>query len=221
MKKYVIYIRVSTDAQGVSHLGLDAQKRACETYVKQQKGVIIAIFEEVQSGTDKRSRRPIIMQAIEVVKQTPAILLVAKLDRLGRSQTFLSTVRDMGIQIESCDHGQMGTMIFGIYATLAQVEAELISKRTKAALEQAKKHGVKLGNPNGWRSVAKSDVNRNEALKHHAVVLRIISDSKKKGETYQMIADKLSTYGMVTQTGIPYTKEKLANIYCKYKDVLV
>lgn len=137
--QYVAYYRVSTERQGQSGLGLEAQQSA----VKQYADGIIHSFTEIESG--KVDDRPQLMAAIAMCKATGASLLIAKIDRLSRQAAFLLTLRDSGVQIVAADMPHAGTLEFGIRAVVAQHEREEISRRTKAALQAAKARGVKLG----------------------------------------------------------------------------
>jgi DNA invertase Pin-like site-specific DNA recombinase len=140
--QYVAYYRVSTDKQGQSGLGLEAQQAA----VKQYADSIIHNFTEIESG--KIDSRPQLQAAIALCKRTGAALLIAKIDRLSRQAAFLLTLRDSGVQIVAADMPHAGTLEFGIRAVVAQHEREEISRRTRAALQAAKARGVRLGSPN-------------------------------------------------------------------------
>lgn len=139
--KFVAYYRVSTDKQGASGLGLEAQQAAVKTFADG----IIHSFTEIESG--KIDSRPQLQAAIAMCKATGAALLIAKIDRLSRQAAFLLTLRDSGVQIVAADMPHAGTLEFGIRAVVAQHEREEISRRTKAALAAAKARGVRLGCP--------------------------------------------------------------------------
>lgn len=141
MSKYVAYFRVSTERQGQSGLGLEAQQAAVKAYADG----IIHSFTEIESG--KHDDRPQLAAAIAMCKATGAALLIAKIDRLSRQAAFLLTLRDSGVQIVAADMPHAGTLEFGIRAVVAQHEREEISRRTKAALQAAKARGVVLGSP--------------------------------------------------------------------------
>jgi DNA invertase Pin-like site-specific DNA recombinase len=143
MKTYIAYYRVSTKRQGESGLGLEAQKQAVNLYAK-NNGRILQEFTEVESG--KKDKRPQLEQAINQCKQKEATLLIAKLDRLSRNVSFLFTLKE-SVNFVCLDLPDLNTLTLGIFATMAQHERELISKRTKAALQVKKSNGVKLGKP--------------------------------------------------------------------------
>jgi DNA invertase Pin-like site-specific DNA recombinase len=150
--KYVAYYRVSTDKQGRSGLGLDAQRDAVGRYIAGVTGVLVAQFEEVESG--KKRDRPQLVLALAASRTRGATLIIAKLDRLARDTEFLlSIVRGAGAGgIAFCDlpalpPGPAGLFMVTMLAAVAEFEAGLISQRTKAAMAAAKVRGVKMGNP--------------------------------------------------------------------------
>src|SRR5262245_11074314 len=145
--KYVGYYRVSTDKQGKSGLGLDAQKAAVADRLNGGRWQIVAEFAEVESG--KRTSRPQLDAAITACKKNKAKLIVAKLDRLSRNVSFLLKLIEAGVEVFFADlpelNGAMGKFVLITMANVAELEAGLISERTKAALKAAKARGVKLG----------------------------------------------------------------------------
>jgi DNA invertase Pin-like site-specific DNA recombinase len=142
--KFVAYLRVSTQKQGRSGLGLEAQRDTVRQFVASRGGRIIAPeFVEVETG--KRNDRPELQKALKRCRATGATLVVAKLDRLSRNAAFLMTLRDSGVQFVAADLPEANTMTVGVMAVVAQHEREAISARTKAALAAAKRRGVELG----------------------------------------------------------------------------
>ena len=142
MANYVAYYRVSTDKQGQSGLGLEAQQAAVASY----RDSIIAEFTEIESG--KVDQRPQLALALEQCRKHNAAILIAKIDRLSRDAAFLLALRKAGVDIVAADMPHAGTLEFGIRAVVAQHEREEIARRTKAALAAAKARGVRLGSPN-------------------------------------------------------------------------
>lgn len=145
--KFIAYYRVSTQKQGRSGLGLDAQKKAVEDHIRSTQGRLLGEFKEVESG--KHNDRPELTKALHRAKVTGSVLLVAKLDRLSRNAAFLLTLRDSGVEFVAADMPDVSSLTVGVMALIAQHEREAISSRTKAALAAAKDRGVKLGNPMG------------------------------------------------------------------------
>jgi DNA invertase Pin-like site-specific DNA recombinase len=146
--KFVAYYRVSTQRQGRSGLGLEAQQVAVHNHLN--GGRIITEFTEVESG--KRKDRPKLTEALAACRVHGAKLIIAKLDRLARNVAFVSALMEAGVEFEAVDFPQANRLTIHILAAVAEHEAKMISERTKAALAAAKRRGVKLG---GFRAGAK------------------------------------------------------------------
>ena len=150
--RFVAYYRVSTEKQGRSGLGLDAQKSAVAAFMASRTGSRIAAeFTEVESG--KRTDRPVLAKALTHAKALGCSLLIAKIDRLSRNAAFLLDLQNRGVPFVAADMPDANEMTVGIMAVIAQGEAKAISKRTREALAEARKRGVKLGNPNGAAAI--------------------------------------------------------------------
>jgi DNA invertase Pin-like site-specific DNA recombinase len=194
---YIAYYRVSTDKQGRSGLGLEAQQEAVAPYRDQ----ITHSFTEIESGSD--NHRPQLQAAIAMCKSTGATLLIAKIDRLSRDAGFLLTLRSSGLSIMAADMPHVGTLEFGIRAVFAQHEREEISRRTKAALAAAKARGQKLGSPNPRAGgLAVSAHLRARKAATIAKVMPIVRDLQALGmTTTRQIAQALTERGIQTATG--------------------
>jgi DNA invertase Pin-like site-specific DNA recombinase len=142
MVEYVVYYRVSTERQGRSGLGLDAQRAMVEQFLQPTDNVI-AEFTEIQSG--KRDDRPVLWKAINLAKKTRSKLLIPKLDRFSRKVSFISGIIDQGIELTVCEHPNVSTFFLHLLACFAEEERQQISERTIAALRAAKKRGAVLG----------------------------------------------------------------------------
>jgi len=147
--KFVCYFRVSTQRQGRSGLGLEAQQRAVHDYLNGGDWRIIAEFTEVESG--KRGDRPKLAEALKACRVHGARLVIAKLDRLARDAHFLLGLQKAGVDFVAADMPDANRLTVGILALVAEHEAKAISDRTKAALAAAKVRGVKLGGDRGAR----------------------------------------------------------------------
>lgn len=151
MKEYTPYYRVSTQEQACSGLGFAAQREAILRFVDYDESKLKGAFQEVESG--KNNRREELQRAIDFCKQNNTTLLIAKLDRLSRNVSFIFKLRDEQVDFVCSDMPDANTLTIGIFATLAQHERELISKRTKAALlakktqyaEYNQKHNLRVG----------------------------------------------------------------------------
>src|SRR6266576_4111649 len=162
---FLAYYRVSTGKQGRSGLGIEAQRQAVETYLNGGNWRIVAEFTEVESG--KRSDRPELDKALAAARVRQVPLVVAKVDRLTRSVAFLSRLLEAGIDVRFADlpaiEGPTGRFMLQQMAAVAELEAGMISARTKAALQAAKRRGVKLGGDRGARLTAKARAAGNAA----------------------------------------------------------
>jgi DNA invertase Pin-like site-specific DNA recombinase len=200
--KFVAYYRVSTAKQGLSGLGLEAQRASVQSYVKDS--LIAAEYVEVESG--KRNDRPKLAQAIERARREGATLIIAKLDRLARSVAFIFALRDSGVKFIACDMPEANTLTIGLLAALAQHERELISERTKAALKAKKARGCILGSPQNLTrdaTLRAAEARRRRAVEHpanrRATELAVLY--RNCGLSYRAIAGKLNSNGHVTRRG--------------------
>src|SRR5579864_5367784 len=151
MAAFIGYLRVSTKQQGDSGLGLEAQRAALESYVRQARGTLVTVYTEVESG--KRADRPELARAIAHAKRSKATLCVAKLDRLARNVEFLARVMNSGCEFAAADMPSANRFMLHVMAAVAEHEAKAISDRTKAALAATKARGTLLGSarPDHWK----------------------------------------------------------------------
>jgi DNA invertase Pin-like site-specific DNA recombinase len=145
---FVSYFRVSTDKQGVSGLGLEAQRQAVTQHVTGAGGTVIAEYTEIETGTNKR-HRPQMAEALSSCRLRRAILIIAKLDRLARNVHFISGLMESGVEFVACDNPHATKILVHIMAAFAEYEAEAISGRTTAALAVVK---AELAAGRGWIS---------------------------------------------------------------------
>lgn len=207
--EYCLYARVSTKKQGDSGLGLDAQR----TIAKHFYPMIVKEFVEVRSGKNIEDR-PILNEAIEYCLKHDAVLVVAKVDRLTRNaEDGLSILRRMGGRIRFCDlPGEPDKFMLTLFFAFAERERELISIRTKTALQSAKKNGKKLGvnNESGKRrpwtaemSKAGSDSMRQKSRenKNNIRAYSIAMEMHRNGSSYRVIVERLNESNFSTPTG--------------------
>jgi DNA invertase Pin-like site-specific DNA recombinase len=142
-RRFVAYLRVSTDKQGASGLGLEGQRAAVAQHVASVGGRIVAELVEVESG--RKSDRPQLAAALATCRKQRAVLVIAKLDRLARNVAFVSGLMESGVEFVAADMPTVNRLTIHILAAVAEEEARMISARTKAALAAAKARGVKLG----------------------------------------------------------------------------
>jgi DNA invertase Pin-like site-specific DNA recombinase len=141
--QFVAYYRVSTDRQGRSGLGLDAQREAVFRHLAGHAGQLVAEFCEIESGS--RSDRPQLAAAIAAAKKARATLIIAKLDRLARNVHFISGLMESGVDFVAADNPHANKLMVHMLAAFAEHEREQISQRTKDALAAAKLRGIRLG----------------------------------------------------------------------------
>ncbi|AUD03512.1 recombinase family protein [Spirosoma pollinicola] len=195
--KYVAYYRVSIRAQGDSGLGLEAQRSSVAGYVKgsDRRAVILAEFTEIESS--KNNQRVKLAEAIDRAKKENAMLVIAKLDPLSRNASFIFTLRDSGVNFQCVDMPDANTLTIGIFATLAQHERELISSRTKAALQAKIAQGATLGKPENMTFEAQAKgaaANRQRAIDNpeSRKAEGLAKELRRGRKTYTEIADKLN-----------------------------
>ena len=222
--KFVSYLRVSTDKQGRSGLGLDAQRTAVESYLNGGRWTLVAEYVEAESG--KRADRPQLAKALAHAKAIGATVVFAKLDRLSRNVDLLRSLVASDVDLVFCDlphvpAGAMGRFLLTQMASVAELEAGLISERTKAALAAAKARGVKLGNPNGARALRGKQVGNKQAVAavkakadHRASNLRsIVDDMQAQGiTTVRAIAAELNARGILTPRGASWHPTSAARL---------
>jgi DNA invertase Pin-like site-specific DNA recombinase len=155
---FVVYLRVSTGKQGRSGLGIAAQKKAVDQYLNGGNWRIVETFTETESG--KRGDRPALDKALAAARLHRVPLVVANVSRLTRSVAFLSRLLEAGVDVRFADmpsiEGPTGRFMLQQMAAVAELEAGLISSRTKAALQAAKARGRKLGGYRGNQLTAKA-----------------------------------------------------------------
>lgn len=219
MCRVVAYYRVSTEAQGRSGLGLEAQQQAVTALCQQRGWEMIAEFTEVESG--KRNDRPQLTAALKRAKVTGARLVIAKLDRLSRNVAFLAALQESGAKFTAADMPEADEFTVHILAAVAQRERKLISERTKAALGAAKARGVKLGNPNGAapiRRAAKGTTAALQAVRENAAgraadYAETLADIRATGAmSLPAIARELNERGIVTPRGGRWHPSSVRNL---------
>lgn len=209
--KYVVYYRVSDEKQGISRLGLDAQKYEVERYLAEVKGDAIATFTEIETGK-LHGKRPQIRLAIAEAKRRKAILLIAKLDRLARNVAFTATLMDE-VDFVALDVRHCNKFTIHIMAANAEWEGERISQRTRDALAACKReidsNGFRISSRSGRRITKLGGPNWREALdkanqvrlgKLAAGVIDQIKNLHAGGKSLREIARVLNAQGLQTAT---------------------
>lgn len=223
--KYVAYYRVSTQRQERSGLGLSAQREAVLSYLGAGQGKLMGEFTEAESG--KRNDRPALAQALAMCRLHGAALIVGKLDRLARNTHFLLTIvnqsGDAGVvfcDLPSIPEGPTGKFLLTQMASVAELEAGLISQRTKAALQAARARGQVLGCKNAKiasyanaGAVASATVRSRNAAKRAEDVKPIIEAIRGEGSvSLRQIAAALNERGITTARGGEWSPVQVARV---------
>jgi len=188
MKKAITYYRVSTERQGDSGLGLEAQEKTVRDFAGANQYELRDEFSEVESG--KKNKRPLLIKALERCKQEKATLLVAKLDRLGRNVAFISRLMESRVDFKAVDNPTAGKLLMHITAAFAEYERDQISERTIAALQAAKSRGVVLGK---YGREVLSKQNRMKALSFAKNMKPVVEEIRLQGiHTVRGIASELN-----------------------------
>ncbi len=201
--KFVAYYRVSTQQQGRSGLGLDAQRKAVEDYLNGGRWTLIAQFTEVETGkgADALDKRPQLRAALDLCRKRKATLVIAKLDRLARNVHFVSGLIESGVEFCAVDMPKANKTMIQMYAVMSEWERDAISKRTKEALAAAKVRGVVLGRT-GPQNVKKMNEQRHADAQAHADNLRAtLRGLQKQGLSQRAIADELNRLGIKARRG--------------------
>lgn len=210
--KFVAYYRVSTKRQGVSGLGLEAQREAVARYLNGGDWELVGEFTDVESG--KNDDRPELAKAIAQAKKARATLVIAKLDRLSRKLSFVASLMDSGVKFVAVDNPQANELTIHILAAVAQAERKAISERTRAALAAAKARGVKLGNPQLSKARRKAqDAIRTSSERFAENVMPLIEQIQASGLTsLRQIAGALNARGIKTRRGAEWTAAAVSRV---------
>jgi len=220
-EQYVAYLRVSTQRQGISGLGLQAQQEIIKNHLKGKEP--IAEFIEVESG--RKSQRPKLHEALKLCKKEKATLIVAKMDRLSRNVTFTSQLLDSGIEIVFCDFPKANRLVLTIIAAISEYEAGLIRQRTKAALQVKREQGFQLGKPenlteNLEKAIERSRKTNKEKAAENANNKRaaaMLKNLVRKTNNLSEMARILNSEGFTTSRGGKFTAKQVSILINRYK----
>ncbi len=208
IKKYVSLLRVSTNRQGESGLGLEAQRAAVVNFVGSLKGQAEIVKEYVEVESGKKTDRPVLAEAVRECKANGYTLLVAKLDRLSRNLHFVTALQNSKVDFVAADNPHATPFLIHILVAVAEHERNMISNRTKLALEAARARGVKFGNPRYEEAIPKANeawkqlsADRNAKLRRIVTEIMEVTRLSKLGE----IANALNLRGIKTNRGCQFT----------------
>lgn len=215
----VSYLRVSTAKQGLSGLGLEAQRAAVTQFTSAGGHTLVSEFVEVESG--RKASRPQLAAALASCRLHRATLVIAKLDRLARNVAFIANLMDGGVEFVACDMPHANRLTLHLLAAIAEHEREMISQRTRAALQAAKARGVKLGNPNGAAAlldgcraaaVRSAGVRRARAAQRAAAVAPMLAEFSASGLSCREMATALNGKAVPAPGGHRWYPEQVRRV---------
>jgi DNA invertase Pin-like site-specific DNA recombinase len=220
VKPIVAYVRVSTNQQGRSGLGIEAQREALSRFAQSEGLDLVAEFAEVETGkgSDALDRRPQLAAALARARALRCPVAVSKLDRLSRDVHFISGLMTHRVPFVVAELGpDVDPFVLHLFAALAEKERALISGRTKSALAAAKAKGVRLGNPRieaaRDRAVASLQAEADRAASN---VLPIIAEIRRSGATtLRALAEALNARGVPTPRGGRWHAMSVRNVLAR------
>ena len=212
-KSFIAYYRVSTQRQGVSGLGLEAQRSSVLSYINGR--TLLGEYKDIESG--KCDLRPQLLKAIQKSKENNSILVIAKLDRLSRSLSFINLLQKEKVKFVCCDIPDANELTINIFGSLAQWEREKISTRVIEALTELKKRGVKLGNPDNFNNESrklgsKKMIEKAKMNSNNIKAKKVIHLLHKNGMTLREITNELNNSGFQTSKGLAFHPEQVRRL---------
>lgn len=199
----VTYFRVSTQRQGASGLGLEAQRQTVERYLAGSPRTVLASFTEVETGKGSNAleRRPQLREALELCKKTGATLLLAKIDRLARNVHFVSGLIETGVDFIAADMPNANKVMIQMHAVMSEWERDQISERTKAALEAAKARGVVLGATGPGNIRVCNELRQQKALEFREQLRPILDSMQAQGLTRRAMVERFNALDIKAPMG--------------------
>ncbi len=220
--KFIAYYRACAERERRSGFDIYTQRQAVADFIASKSGTLLGEFTETESG--KTRARPQLQEAIRECKRIEATLVIARIDRLSRNTDFLFALRDSSVLFVAADMPDANTLTVGILALLAEHEREAASRRTKEALAEAKRRGVKLGNPQGARALQRAGKGNDAAITaireranlHADELLPVIQEIRANGaSTLQQIADALNASGVSAPRGGTWHPSSVRNLMAR------
>lgn len=194
--RFVAYYRVSTERQGRSGLGLEAQQKAVRDFLNGGRWSLLGELTEIETGN--ANERPELTKALALCRKNKAKLVIAKLDRLSRNLAFIAALMDSGVEFVAVDNPHANKLTIHILAAVAQHEREMFGDRTRAALQAAKRRGIKLGR-NGAERLAPA--NREAGLRRARELEPLLREFLNAGISAREIAKRLTERKVATASG--------------------
>lgn len=217
--RFVAYYRVSTQQQGRSGLGLEAQRAGVEAYLNGGKWTLLDEFTEVETGKGANAldRRPQLRAALELARKRKATLVIAKLDRLARNVHFVSGLIESGVDFVAADMPQANKVMIQMHAVMSEWERDAISKRTKDALAAAKARGVQLGRA-GTANLQKVNDRKHAYAQEHAERLRkTLAGFASAGMPQREQVEQLNALGLKSPRGGAWHLATLQRVLARVK----
>lgn len=201
--KFVTYLRVSTQKQGASGLGLEAQRGAVTGYLNGGAWTLLGEFVEIETGKGSNAleKRPQLRAALALAKKEGATLLIAKLDRLARNVHFVTGLMETGVDFKAADMPHADKVMIQMYAVMAEWERDQISTRTKAALSAAKARGVELGKAGRANLISVHAAQADKADAFAQRLAGVLAGFKARGLTQRAMVEELNAIGVRTSRG--------------------
>ena len=215
--RFIAYYRVSTQQQGRSGLGLDAQRQAVTTYLNGGAWQLMAEFTEVETGKGSNAldRRPQLKAALEACRKHKATLLIAKLDRLARNVHFITGLIESGTDFVAADMPNANKVMLQMHAVMSEWERDQISARTKAALAQAKARGVVLGAA-GARNLEAHRVTRSRDAQAFAARLRgVFEGFELRGLSQRQMVAELNALRIKAPRGGTWALKQVQRVWAR------
>jgi DNA invertase Pin-like site-specific DNA recombinase len=213
-KRLVAYYRVSTQKQGQSGLGLEAQRATVAAFLNTHPAELIAEFQEVETGKGASAldKRPTLREALDYCRRNDATLIIAKLDRLARNTHFVTGLLETGVDFVAADMPEANKVMIQMHAVMSEWERDQISARTKAALAAAKARGVRLGSA-GKQNLKANTAQRIAAADAFAIRLSsIIGGLQAAGRSQRAIIAELNANGIKTSQGGEWSLVQLQRV---------
>lgn len=201
--KFVTYYRVSTQKQGQSGLGIEAQRNLVQAYLNGGEWAVLGEYTEVETGkgADALTKRPKLAEALALCKKQGATLVIAKLDRLARNVHFISGLLETGVDFVAADMPQANKVMIQMHAVMSEWERDQISARTKAALAAAKDRGVRLGTAGAANLKPKLEERQQQADTFAEKLRGVLEGMQSRGLTRREMVEELNALGVRTSTG--------------------
>lgn len=218
-QQFVTYYRVSTQRQGASGLGLEAQRHTVEQYLTRSSGTALASFTEVETGKGSNAleKRPQLRIALETCKKTGATLLIAKLDRLARNVHFVSGLLETDVDFVAADMPNANKVMIQMYAVMSEWERDQISERTKAALAAAKARGVVLGVTGPANLKSCNDQRQQNSMEFRERLRPVFDGMVTLGLTRRAMVERLNALGIKAPMGGAWSLGQVQRVMLTFK----